>query len=191
MTSTRENEVSEQKLLPCPHCGVEMVGPYNGAIAIHPNSNQSKCPARFSEIYSDEDIEEWNRRHTPPAAGGVVVPERGQRVVSFVDHLTVMEGLRSIALRTKGVDGLVLAKYADMLAAAPQQSAQGGWVVADWHCHRFRTWGDSGPEWTNDKDEALLFVLRRDAERVAAEDEDALHILPHSALPAPPKTAGG
>lgn len=60
-------------------------------------------------------------------------------------------------------------------AAFPSAS---GYVIGNGDRTKWRTWGDSGPEWTTDADAALQFVRRRDAEAVAAEDEDAWGIVP-------------
>jgi hypothetical protein len=53
-----------------------------------------------------------------------------------------------------------------------------GWVVADGQGTRWRKWGDFGPEWTTDRDAALHFARRTDAEAFAKEDEDAWLIQP-------------
>lgn len=52
------------------------------------------------------------------------------------------------------------------------------WVIANGQGRRWRCWGDSGPEWTADRDAALHFARRSDAEAVAREDEDAWLIQP-------------
>lgn len=65
---------------------------------------------------------------------------------------------------------VTLAKF----AASPAQS----WVVADGQGLRWRKWGDFGPEWTTDRDAALHFARRTDAEAFAKEDEDAWLIQP-------------
>jgi len=41
----------------------------------------------------------------------------------------------------------------------------------------FRTWEDFGFGWTSDRNKALWFARRSDAERIRAEDEDAWKIL--------------
>lgn len=60
------------------------------------------------------------------------------------------------------------------LTAPPAQ----GWVVADGQGARWRMWGDSGPEWTSDRDAALHFARRSDAEAFSRDDEDAWLIHP-------------
>lgn len=52
-----------------------------------------------------------------------------------------------------------------------------GWVVADAQGDSFRAWGDWGPGWVDDAEEALFFARRRDAEAFCAEDEDAWRII--------------
>ncbi|PZS42723.1 hypothetical protein [Stenotrophomonas maltophilia] len=56
-----------------------------------------------------------------------------------------------------------------LYAAPPAQ----GWVVADGQGERWRMWGSYGPEWTSDRDQALHFARRADAEAFANDDEDA------------------
>lgn len=62
------------------------------------------------------------------------------------------------------------------------------WVVSDGQDARWRMWGDSGPEWTTDREKALRFARRDDAEAFARDDEDAWHIKPY--YTAPPAAAG-
>ncbi|MEF9875152.1 MAG: hypothetical protein RR778_15775 [Glutamicibacter sp.] len=52
------------------------------------------------------------------------------------------------------------------------------WVVADGQGARWRMWGSYGPEWTSDRDQALHFARRADAEAFANDDEDAWLIQP-------------
>lgn len=59
------------------------------------------------------------------------------------------------------------------------------WVVANGQGNHWRMWGDSGPEWTPDRDKALQFVRRADAEAFSREDEDAWLIQPVHGLPRP------
>lgn len=73
----------------------------------------------------------------------------------------------------------------DAAIAAHQRAEQAagltsahGWVVADGQGTRWRKWGDFGPEWTADRDAALHFARRTDAEAFAKEDEDAWLIQP-------------
>lgn len=60
--------------------------------------------------------------------------------------------------------------YLEALYAAPPAQ---GWVVADGQGERWRMWGSYGPEWTSDRDQALHFARRADAEAFANDDEDA------------------
>lgn len=55
-------------------------------------------------------------------------------------------------------------------------------VVTDGDRKRFRSWGDSGPEWTASLDDALQFARRRDAERFCENDEDAWYVCEVDAL---------
>ncbi|HHA2767548.1 TPA: hypothetical protein ACOECM_001526 [Stenotrophomonas maltophilia] len=73
----------------------------------------------------------------------------------------------------------------DVAIAAHQRAEQAadltsahGWVVADGQGTRWRKWGDFGPEWTADRDAALHFARRTDAEAFAKEDQDAWLIQP-------------
>lgn len=74
-----------------------------------------------------------------------------------------------------------LAAMADRLREALAAPATLGWVVADGQGARWRMWGDSGPEWTADRDKALQFARRSDAEAFARDDEDAWLIQPVTA----------
>ncbi len=56
------------------------------------------------------------------------------------------------------------------------------WVVADGQGTRWRMWGSCGPEWTSDRDVALHFARRADAEAFANDDEDAWLIQPVGTL---------
>jgi hypothetical protein len=72
--------------------------------------------------------------------------------------------------------------------AAPVAPANAqGWIVANGDQTRFRCWGDSGPEWTEDRIAALHFSRKQDAEAFCRDDEDAGYILPVAA----PGTQGG
>jgi len=78
---------------------------------------------------------------------------------------------------------------ADAAIAAHQRAEQAagltsahGWVVADGQGTRWRKWGDFGPEWTGDRDEALHFARRVDAEAFSKDDEDAWLIQPAGPL---------
>lgn len=52
-----------------------------------------------------------------------------------------------------------------------------GYIVADADRAKFRTWGMSGPEWTDIVDDALWFARREDAEKFCEDDEDAWYVL--------------
>jgi hypothetical protein len=54
-----------------------------------------------------------------------------------------------------------------------------GFIIATADEEEFMKWGDSGPEWTKDREEAIRFARRDDAEAVAAESEKAWKIFPH------------
>lgn len=68
------------------------------------------------------------------------------------------------------------------VAAAVKDSLTVGcgqaWVVADGQGARWRMWGSLGPEWTSDRNQALHFARRADAEAFANDDEDAWLIQP-------------
>lgn len=53
-----------------------------------------------------------------------------------------------------------------------------GWVVANGQGTRWRMWGDYGPKLTSDRNQALHFARRSDAEAFAKEDEDSWLIQP-------------
>jgi len=55
-------------------------------------------------------------------------------------------------------------------------------VVADGERKRFRSWGQTGPEWTHDVDAALQFARRVDGERFCENDEDAWYVCEVAAL---------
>lgn len=77
-------------------------------------------------------------------------------------------------------------RCADELTAALSQAGVVGWIVADGKGARWRCWGDTGPEWTTDRDQALQFARRDDAEVFARDDEDAWLIQPAVTLAATP-----
>lgn len=83
-----------------------------------------------------------------------------------------------------GGDGVVEV-VARRLLAAPSVDA-GGWIIGNAERTQWRCWGDAGPEWTSDREAALRFARRTDAEAVATEDEGAWRIErypPDAALP--------
>jgi hypothetical protein len=48
-----------------------------------------------------------------------------------------------------------------------------GWIIGNAAKTQWRTWGFTGPEWTSDRDAALRFARRIDAEAFSTNDEDA------------------
>lgn len=81
------------------------------------------------------------------------------------------------------VDDFIVDLRAKLEAAERRSRDEYGWLVEDSRNHpsgiRYRTWGDFGPEWTNDPNKALRFARRQDAEMFARDDEDAWHIVEH------------
>ena len=75
------------------------------------------------------------------------------------------------------------------LADASLRSRGMGFIVSNGKGNAWRMWDEAGPEWTYDRDKALRFARREDAEVFAREDEDAWRIEPFAALRAQP--AGG
>lgn len=75
------------------------------------------------------------------------------------------------------------------LYAAPPTSAPAdvvsalGWIVGSGDGRRWRRWGDTGPEWTEDREKAVRYARREDAESVHREDEDVWQIIPYSGAP--------
>ncbi|HFF3759560.1 TPA: hypothetical protein ACGCNR_001544 [Stenotrophomonas maltophilia] len=133
------------------------------------------------------------RRHLPPNGWTEGNPKMHARIESWSDitkehydiYVSVMGGcgpagvignpLGPVALEPNpyGRKMEVRALY----AAPPAQ----GWVVADGQGERWRMWGSYGPEWTSDRDQALHFARRADAEAFANDDEDAwlIQAVPH------------
>ena len=64
-----------------------------------------------------------------------------------------------------------------------------GFVVANGQGTAWRMLGDSGPEWTTDRNAALRFARREDAETFSREDEDAWLIQSITASTATPESA--
>lgn len=60
----------------------------------------------------------------------------------------------------------------------PAKNGAAAWVVANPQGDKWRMWGDSGPEWTGDREKALQFARRDDAEAFSRDDEDAWLIQP-------------
>lgn len=69
------------------------------------------------------------------------------------------------------------------------ENGRHGFIVSSADETRFRFWDAMGPTWTTDRVRALRFARRIDAERFAAEDEDAWKIL--EVAPSAPKNTGG
>lgn len=58
--------------------------------------------------------------------------------------------------------------------------ADGGWIVGNGSGDKWRKWSPAfGPVWTSDRDKAVRYARRCDAEAVHAADEDAWHIVPY------------
>lgn len=77
------------------------------------------------------------------------------------------------------VQGLYVRDGTSLNFGPAQGGVAVGWIVANENEDRFRMWSDVGPDWTTDRDKALRFARRRDAEAFCADDEDAWKILPH------------
>ncbi|WP_242875614.1 hypothetical protein [Stenotrophomonas maltophilia] len=95
-------------------------------------------------------------------------------VVPYERALDLVEDAYNAGGRRSGYNQQALDLHDAIMGATPAQ----GWVVADGQGTRWRKWGDFGPEWTADRDEALHFARRTDAEAFAKEDEDAWLIQP-------------
>lgn len=52
-------------------------------------------------------------------------------------------------------------------------------IVTNGNDTKFRGWGETGPIWVDNIEDAVQYARRKDAERVHAEDEDAWHIREH------------
>lgn len=89
------------------------------------------------------------------------------------DCRTILRALSDLAARRP-----VAAAVKDSLTVGGGQA----WVVADGQGARWRMWGSFGPEWTSDRDQALHFARRADAEAFASDDEDAWLIQPVGVL---------
>lgn len=74
-----------------------------------------------------------------------------------------------------GMSGVAWDRAVYRMASSPPVQA---WVVADGQGERWRMWGDFGPAWTTDRDQALHFARRAEAEAFANDDEDAWLIQP-------------
>ena len=49
----------------------------------------------------------------------------------------------------------------------------GGWIVGDGSGKHWRTWQNGMPKWTSDRDLALQYNRRQDAEAAHLDDDDA------------------
>ncbi len=63
-----------------------------------------------------------------------------------------------------------------------------GFVVLNGDRSKYRCW-DHGPAWTDDKEKALWFSRREDADALCGDDEDAWYIIEVSALSAAAPTS--
>lgn len=95
-------------------------------------------------------------------------------VVPYERALDLVEDAYNAGGRRSGYNQQAMDLHDAIMGATPAQ----GWVVADGQGTRWRKWGDFGPEWTVDRDEALHFARRTDAEAFAKEDEGAWLIQP-------------
>lgn len=104
--------------------------------------------------------------------------------------------LQALVAKWRADDDCSALQYAERLycaqdlEAALSQARVVGWVIADGQGARWRCWGDSGPEWTPDRDRALQFARRDDAEAFARDDEDSWLIHPVTMLAAAPAARG-
>jgi hypothetical protein len=86
------------------------------------------------------------------------------------------------ATRLAELAGIVMQEWAT-IEPALRHRAFVAWIIANGSGDKFRTWNDFGPAWTANQAEALHFARRVDADKLAAEDEDAWLILPVSIDP--------
>lgn len=104
----------------------------------------------------------------------LAVCQPARMVVPYERALDLVEDAYSAGERRSGYNQQAMHLQDAILGASPAQ----GWVVADGQGTRWRKWGDFGPEWTTDRDAALHFARRSDAEAFSKEDEDAWLIQP-------------
>ena len=65
---------------------------------------------------------------------------------------------------------------------APTNGSGGGWIVGNGNADKWRTHDDIlGWIWTSDREQAIRYHRREDAEKVHAEDEDAWRVEPYEA----------
>lgn len=119
-------------------------------------------------------------RRVAMAAGIVWAVQLEEKLGDAFQREQLVQGLRDYIRQLEmGMDAL----RAKLEAAERRPDAEYGWLVEDSRNHpsgiRYRTWGDFGPEWTNDPSKALRFARRQDAEMFARDDEDAWHIVEH------------
>lgn len=134
---------------------------------------------------------------------GLIAHEAADRVRSAAGQ--VADASRALALTTESL-GWERQRWAEALDELRRLSGEltagfaeladaGGWIIGNADRTQWRRWGEAGLEWTSDRETALRFARRSDAEAVAADDEDAWRIvryLPDAALPfaAPTLTTG-
>ena len=67
----------------------------------------------------------------------------------------------------------------ERLAALRTADAEpGGWIVGNAKGDRWRTWESGMPDWTDDREKAIRYARREDAEMAHAEDDDAWKVMP-------------
>ena len=86
------------------------------------------------------------------------------------------EHLSSIKEAIAAYDPDRMARCGNTVSAGLQEVR--AWVVSNGQGDKWRMWGDSGPEWTEDREKALQFARRGDAESFSRDDEDAWLIQP-------------
>ena len=122
----------------------------------------------------------------------LAAPEEPQEVWCSLGDAVMTLTLRDGFARCNGwLDAQALRLVASRLDPQPGTDTspqnQGGWVVANAERTLFRYWGDAVPEWTDDRDKALHFARRQDAEAFCRDDEDAWAILYSPLLANPDK----
>jgi hypothetical protein len=59
-------------------------------------------------------------------------------------------------------------------------AATDGWIVGNAAGDQWRAWGFAGSVWTPDRDKAVRYARREDAEAVHEHDEDAWRVVPYA-----------
>lgn len=175
-TSGQSPEQFEQGEYPCPDCAAQPAPAGQGDASsqfeewARPRFRGSQAFDRIDDRpggweYNGNDVQAaWSGWKASLAARQPVVQEPAA-VVTTSDRFTYVKLNRELP------DGTGL------YVASPERA----WVVADGQGARWRMWGSFGPAWTSDRDQALHFARRADAEAFANDDEDAWLIQPASA----------